>query len=328
MNQNSNSYPPILAPSSELGALLFAALPCIHETYRPLASFAFHMTELSRLKNLSSMPPLSGFNNIDSLIADKETLLRSLSFYGNLFHMPLLSTIANLLQAMQFYNAYKDILPGLFSAMGGNGAPTDSMAGLFSGLGGVSPDMFSSLGGLSPDLLSSLFSGFSSSSGGNSFASSSTKTPAPAAPSSETAPKSTPETAFQTTSESTPEAASQTASESTPEAAFQTAFESTSEAAFQTAFEDASRTSLETSASGTSSYGFSDGTASADSTATDDGFSSTPDSSGESLASPKEASVQAGENNTSGTSYDLYDSLYSFLTPEQKEIYEQLMHTD
>ncbi len=304
MNQNSNSYPPILAPSSELGALLFAALPCIHETYRPLASFAFHMTELSRLKNLSSMPPLSGFNNIDSLIADKETLLRSLSFYGNLFHMPLLSTIANLLQAMQFYNAYKDILPGLFSAMGGNGAPTDSMAGLFSGLGGVSPDMFSSLGGLSPDLLSSLFSGFSSPSGGNSFASSSTKTPAPAAPSSETASESTPETAFQTASESTPEAA------------------------FQTAFEDASGTSLETSASGTSSYGFSDGTASADSTATDDGFSSTPDSSGESPASPKEASVQAGENNTSGTSYDLYDSLYSFLTPEQKEIYEQLMHTD
>ncbi len=304
MNQNSNSYPPILAPSSELGALLFAALPCIHETYRPLASFAFHMTALSKLKNLSSMPPLSGFNNIDSLIADKETLLRSLSFYGNLFHMPLLSTIANLLQAMQFYNAYKDILPGLFSAMGGNGAPTDSMAGLFSGLGGVSPDMFSSLGGLSPDLLSSLFSGFSSPSGGNSFASSSTKTPAPAAPSSETASESTPETAFQTASESTPEAA------------------------FQTAFEDASGTSLETSASGTSSYGFSDGTASADSTATDDGFSSTPDSSGESPASPKEASVQAGENNTSGTSYDLYDSLYSFLTPEQKEIYEQLMHTD
>ncbi len=328
MNQNSNSYPPILAPSSELGALLFAALPCIHETYRPLASFAFHMTELSRLKNLSSMPPLSGFNNIDSLIADKETLLRSLSFYGNLFHMPLLSTIANLLQAMQFYNAYKDILPGLFSAMGGNGAPTDSMAGLFSGLGGVSPDMFSSLGGLSPDLLSSLFSGFSSPSGGNSFASSSTKTPAPAAPSSETASESTPETAFQTASESTPEAASQTASESTPEAAFQAASESTPEAAFQTAFEDASGTSLETSASGTSSYGFSDGTASADSTATDDGFSSTPDSSGESPASPKEASVQAGENNTSGTSYDLYDSLYSFLTPEQKEIYEQLMHTD
>lgn len=324
MNQNSNSYPPILAPSSELGALLFAALPCIHETYRPLASFAFHMTELSRLKNLSSMPPLSGFNNIDSLIADKETLLRSLSFYGNLFHMPLLSTIANLLQAMQFYNAYKDILPGLFSAMGGNGAPTDSMAGLFSGLGGVSPDMFSSLGGLSPDLLSSLFSGFSSSSGGNSFASSSTKTPASAAPSSETAPKSTPET----TSESTPEDAFKTASESTPEDASQTASESTSETASQTAFEDASGTSLETSASGTSSYGFSDGTASADSTATDDGFSSTPDSSGESPASPKEASVQAGENNTSGTSYDLYDSLYSFLTPEQKEIYEQLMHTD
>lgn len=266
MNQNSNSYPPILAPSSELGALLFAALPCIREAYRPLASFAFHMTELSRLKNISAMPPLSGFNNIDSLIADKETLFRSLSFYGNLFHMPLLSTIANLLQAMQFYNAYKDILPGLFSATGGNGSPADSMAGLFSGMGGLSPELFSSLGGLSPELLSSLLSGFSPSPGGNSFSASSggTATPASAAASSGSAQ------------------------------------------------ENAS------------------GTPSGDSSTAEKGPSSAPDSRNESPASPGDA-VQASGDNTPGSgdaSYDLYDSLYSLLTPEQKEIYEQLMHTD
>jgi len=296
--QNSNSYPPILAPSSELGALLFAALPCIRETYRPLASFAFHMTELSRLKNLSAMPPLSGFNNIDSLITDKETLLRSLSFYGNLFHMPLLSTIANLLQAMQFYNAYKDILPGLFSSMGGNSAPTDSMAGLFSGLGGLSPDMLSSLGGLSPELLSSLLSGFSPSSGGSSFSSSSSGTPAPAAPS----PAS--------------------------EAATEAVSESTSEATSETDFEAASGTPLETSASESSSYGFSDGTVSADKNTADDSDFSSPENPAEPSAPSKEDTIQTAGNNTSGTSYDLYDSLYSLLTPEQKAIYEQLMHTD
>lgn len=298
MNQNSNSYPPILAPSSELGALLFAALPCIRETYRPLASFAFHMTELSRLKNLSAMPPLSGFNNIDSLITDKETLLRSLSFYGNLFHMPLLSTIANLLQAMQFYNAYKDILPGLFSSMGGNSAPTDSMAGLFSGLGGLSPDMLSSLGGLSPELLSSLLSGFSPSSGGSSFSSSSSGTPAPAAPS----PAS--------------------------EAATEAVSESTSEATSETDFEAASGTPLETSASESSSYGFSDGTVSADKNTADDSDFSSPENPAEPSAPSKEDTIQTAGSNTSGTSYDLYDSLYSLLTPEQKAIYEQLMHTD
>ncbi len=296
MNQNSNSYPPILAPSSELGALLFAALPCLHETYRPLASFAFHMTELSRLKNISAMPPLSGFNNIDSLIADKETLLRSLSFYGNLFHMPLLSTIANLLQAMQFYNAYKDILPGLFSAMGGNSAPADSMAGLFSGLGGLSPDMFSSLGGLSPDLLSSMFSGFSSPSGGTSFTASSTGTPPPAPPSSDAAGS---------VSEHAPGAASENTSEATMETASETPLEVSSgtapEAASEATSEAVSGTPLEASA---------------------------PDSSAESFPSQKEAAAQTDEASSSGASYDLYDSLYSLLTPEQKEIYEQLMHTD
>ncbi len=160
MNQDS-SFPPMLPPSTELSALLFAVLPCLREPYKPLASFAYHITELTKLKSLSPVPPFSGSSGIESLISDKDAMLYSLSFYGKLFHMPLLSSIASLLQAMQFYHAYKDILPGLFSAMGNeNASPSfDHMAGLFSGLGGNSSDLASSLGKLSPELLASLFSG-------------------------------------------------------------------------------------------------------------------------------------------------------------------------
>ena len=142
MNQDS-SFPPMLPPSTELGALLFAILPCLKESYRPLASFAYHMIELSKLRTLPPMPPLSGISGVETLISDKDGVFRSLSFYGRMFRMPLLSTLASLLQTMQFYQAYKDIIPGLFSAASGG-----------------TSDLFSSLGGLSPDLLSSLFSGF------------------------------------------------------------------------------------------------------------------------------------------------------------------------
>lgn len=163
MNQDS-SFPPMLPPSTELSALLFAVLPCLREPYKPLASFAYHITELTKLKSLSPVPSFSGLSSVENLISDKDAMLYSLSFYGKLFHMPLLSTVASLLQAMQFYHAYKDILPGLFSAMGNdNASPSfDHMAGLFSGLGGNSSDLFSSLGKLSPELLSALFSGNSS----------------------------------------------------------------------------------------------------------------------------------------------------------------------
>ncbi len=231
MNQDfSSSFPPILTPSSELGALLFAALPCIHEAYRPLASFAFHMAELSRLQRLPAIPPLSQLHNVDAFISDKENLLRSLSFYGNLFHMPLLSTLASLLQAMQFYKTYKDILPGLFSAMNGSGGSADGMAGLFS-----------SLGGLSPDLLSSLFSGFS----GQSFEKSSFG-----------------DTEANKTEQAVPADTDQTKEDSESAAAKD---------------------------------------------------NDLPDTS--------------ASNNNSGSS-DLFDTLHSLLTPEQKELYEQLMHTD
>ena len=130
MNQDS-SFPPMLPPSSEFGALLFAVLPCLTETYRPLASFAYHMTELTKLKSIPSVPSLSGISGIDALVTDKDILLRSLTFYGKLFRMPLLTAIATLLQGMQFYQTYKDILtglsPDLFSSLFSGG-----MADLFS----------------------------------------------------------------------------------------------------------------------------------------------------------------------------------------------------
>lgn len=242
MNQDS-SFPPMLPPSTELGALLFAILPCLRETYRPLASFAYHMTELTRLKTIPTVPPLTGLSDIDALITDKDSMLRSLSFYGKLFRMPLLNTVATLLQGWQFYQAYKDILPMLFSGMGssnGFGGTTSDTSGT------NSFDLFSMLGGLSPDLLSSLFSGFS---GSSTSYNSEPSPPSPEPPDSVTPPPTSTNTPFE------PIPPSDNSSDST----------------------------------------FS----SAD-TATE---SSSPDDT-------------------------LYNTLYSFLTPEQQKIYEQLMHTE
>lgn len=246
MNQDS-SFPPMLPPSTELGALLFAILPCLQETYRPLASFAYHMTELTRLKTIPSIQSLSGLSGIDTIIADKDRMLYSLNFYGKMFRMPLLSTIATLLQGWQFYQAYKDILPGLFSGPGGSSN--------FGGFGTVNPssssnnnegDLFSMLGGLSPDLLASLFSGFSS--------------------------KGTTPTGEHSPSSSVP------SDDTTP-----------------------------------------------------------PQSSGHAPAEPEQPSDSTHDKSTSAsdskteptpTDDPLYNTLYSFLTPEQQKIYEQLMHTD
>jgi len=264
MNQDS-SFPPMLPPSTELGALLFAILPCLQETYRPLASFAYHMTELTKLKSIPAVPNLSGLSGIEALITDKDILLRSLSFYGKMFRMPLLSTIATLLQGFQFYQAYKDILPGLASAMGGGNATVDSplgtMAGLFSGLGGLgngSSDLFSVLGGLSPDLLSSLLSGFS---GGFGTSSQNNTSQPPqeegsAPPVEEVPPVPSEETLTPVPPPLSPE---------------EDTFDCHSE------FQNAA------------------------------------------------SSDTQSRNDTADT---LYDSLYSFLTPEQQKIYEQLMHTD
>ena len=272
MNQDS-SFPPMLPPSTELGALLFAILPCLQETYRPLASFAYHMTELTKLKSIPAVPNLSGLSGIEAFITDKDILLRSLSFYGKMFRMPLLSTIATLLQGFQFYQAYKDILPGLASAMGGGNATVDSplgaMAGLFSGLGGLSSgssDLFSVLGGLSPDLLSSLFSGFSGDFGNTSHNQTNTSQSSPDA---STAPQAGDKVPPISPSQSPPE-------ETLPPVP--------------------------------------------------------PPPTSEKAASdchPEAETAEASDiQNRNDSSDTLYDSLYSFLTPEQQKIYEQLMHTD
>lgn len=269
MNQDS-SFPPMLPPSSELGALLFAVLPCLQETYRPLASFAYHMTELTKLKRIPAVPSLKGVSDIEALITDKDIMLRSLAFYGKMFHMPLLSTIATLLQGFQFYQAYKDILPGLFSGLNGSGsdpsATFGNMTGLFSGLSslgsfgnsnsseGSSPDLFSMLGGLSPDLLSTLFSGFS---GGFS--------------SHGAGPASTPTS-------------------------------STAEAEDHTASTSANSNPIATE--------------------------SAPPENNETASGSVETVEPQNPPASSPPADDLYDSLYSFLTPEQQKIYEQLMHTD
>lgn len=271
MNQDF-SFPPMLPPSTEMGALLFALLPCLQESYRPLASFAYHMTELTKLKTIPSVPDLSGLSGIDALITDKDILLRSLSFYGRMFRMPLLSTIANLLQALRFYQSYKDMIPGLSSAFGGGteetSSPLGGMAGLFSGLGGLaglggmaensgSPDLFSMLGGISPDLLSSLFCGSSGSS---------KAAPPPVSAPEPPAPDTVPVTEANRTVSDTPPG-----TESHPNP-------------FDTVSADTDENSTEHSET----------------------YSTSQDTSGD----------------------ELFDSLYSFLTPEQKEIYDKLMHTD
>jgi len=275
MNQDS-SFPPMLPPSTELGALLFAVLPCLQETYRPLVSFAYHITELTKLKTIPSIPPLSRLSGIDVLITDKDILLRSLSFYGKIFRMPLLSTIATLLQGMQFYQTYKDILPALFSSMGTSDGDSPlsfgNMAGLFSGLSGLSglgneaSDLFSSLGGLSPNLLSSLLSGFS----GNTMShNDSSITP----PSNTTSDTTQPP-------DDTPTSDSSTDITQSPE--------------------DTSAPAIP------------------DDTIHSQNVTPEPD------ASAKPADTESYPE----PSGDLYDSLYSFLTPEQQKIYEQLLHTD
>lgn len=232
MNQDINSNPPIAVPSTEFGALLFAILPCLRDAYRPLASFAYHFTELSKLKTMPPIPSMTNITNLDALIQDRNIVCQSLTFYGRVFRMPLLSTLGTLLQGFQFYQTYKDLLPGLFSSFQGESTGSaDTLSGLFSMLGSLSGNPFS--GGNPMDMFSSAFSSFSG-----------TQTSEPEQTKEETStPPSEPE-------------------------------------------EETTDTDMPSPA---------------------------PEPLTEAAAEPAP---------------DLYDSLYEFLTPEQKKIYEQLMHTD
>jgi hypothetical protein len=151
--------------------------------------------------------------------------------------MPLLSTLGTLLQGFQFYQTYKDFLPGLVSSFQGEGAPSgDSLSGLFSMLGSLSGNPFA--GGAPMDMFSSFFS----------------QNPG--------------------TQEATPEPEKEK----------------------------------------------------------DDAPSPEPEQAPNDADTPSPVSEHPKTKKTeellSEPASDLYDSLYKFLTPEQKKIYEQLMHTD
>lgn len=176
MNQDS-SLPPMLPPSTELGALLFALLPCLQEPYRPIASLAYHITELSSLKKIPSVPSFQSLTHPENFITDKDHMFRSLTYYGKMFRMPLLSTIATVLQALHFYNTYKDLFSVFFrrdsSSSDAPNMPFGNIGDLLAGLSGFSepggnlgnsfPDGFPTEEN-SGDFLSSLFSVFSGSS--------------------------------------------------------------------------------------------------------------------------------------------------------------------
>lgn len=324
MNQDS-PFPPMLPPSTELGALLFAALPCLQEVYQPLASFAFHLTELSRLKQLPPIPTVLPPKNMGALIADKEGMLRSLSFYGNLFRMPFLSMLASLLQGMQFYNTYKDLLPGLFSAVGdGSNSPFDSMTTLFSGLsgiGGITPDVFSALGNLSPDFLASFASGFQNVSTAGTTASNLSGT---------NKADTVPNKAGMTSSDTPADAQANAPDASTHLQTSATDISATAQinAPDASAHLQTSTTDIPTAAQ----INRSDTPAA---TEVQQDFPTTSLSEAQQAytnVSPAEAqqaytnfSPAGTQQNTSDT---LYDSLYAFMTPEQKEIYLRLMNTD
>ena len=299
MNLDS-SFPPMLPPSTELSALLFAVLPCLQETYRPLASFAYHMTELTKLKNIPAVPSFTGLSGIEALITDKDIMLRSLTFYGKMFRMPLLSTIATLLQGFQFYQTYKDILPGLFSGMAGSGKDASAfgnMAGLFSGLGGLGgfggtntsdasanngSDLFSMLGGLSPDLLSSLFSGFS---GGFTpyKESSSASSPKKDTETAETVPEENATSSHTPNDEPSPTVSVSPSIEASP---------------MDSPDKSLSETPMEVTETNPAK------------------------ATGVATSPPP---VETTEDTASDA---LFNNLYTYLTPEQQKIYEQLMHTD
>lgn len=305
MNQDS-SFPPMLPPSTELGALLFAALPCLQEGYRPLASFAFHLMELSRLKQLPPIPAVSQPKSMDALIADKEGMLRSLSFYGKLFRMPFLSMLASLLQGMQFYNTYKDLLPGLFSGTGnGSASPFDSMTALFSGLsgtGGITPDVFSALGNLSPDFLASLASAFQN-----------VPTASTTAPDLSGTNKTNASPTEAVMASSNPPATVQTSAPDTPVDVWANASDTPAATKNATVSPDTPGTdTLQTNLTA--------------------GTDASPIKSHKKEASSAEAQQASTTASSAGTQQNtsdaLYDSLYTFMTPEQKEIYLRLMNTD
>lgn len=213
-SNNSSGNPPIFSPVNDRSALLFAALPCVSEPFRPLFMLLFLLTEFSaRDFSRVSIPSLnfSSPELFDTIFPDRDTLLHSLSFYSSAFHTPLLQTLANLLQALQFYHIYKDLFSGLSSFMGtsdGNSATgtdtgntcrtketSDPLSGILSGLGGLSPELFQGMMSMFSESSASATSDSPDSSDSAAFGSSGSSasdSPDPSDQSSDSAPESNP----------------------------------------------------------------------------------------------------------------------------------------
>ena len=147
------NHPPIYSPANDWSALLFASIPCVSEPFRPVFTLLYLLSEFTaRDFSKLSLPPRSHSTKelFDTVFPDRDTLLRSLSFYGAAFHTPLLNTLANLLQAFQFYSTYKDLFSGLFSGFSAapSSGPDESaspLSALFSGPDGLSPEFLNAL---------------------------------------------------------------------------------------------------------------------------------------------------------------------------------------
>lgn len=294
---NSSNNPPIFSPSSNISALLFALLPCVHESFLPLFRFLFLSLELSG-QNLSgfTVPPINSSPKelLDTIFPDKDTLLKSLNFYGTLFRIPLLNTLSGLLQALHFYENYKDIFSTLFAsqesfsreASAGEGASSDTLFRLLSGLGNMSPEVLEGLMGMSSDRNNKI-----------QPASDTTKNTAGTTTDAANMTKGNAGTAFDAASDNAASGTAGTVPNSASSGAAGTASDSTS-----------------SETSGTASDSASSGTAGTSPNSASSGAAGTaPDT-------PPAANAAAEPENNG-----LFNSLYEMLTPEQQEIYQKLM---
>lgn len=300
---NSSNNPPIFSPSSNISALLFALLPCVHESFLPLFRFLFLSLELSG-QNLSgfTVPPINSSPKelLDTIFPDKDTLLKSLNFYGTLFRIPLLNTLSGLLQALHFYENYKDIFSTLFAgqesfsreASAGEGASSDTLSRLLSGLGNISPEVLDGLMGMFSDRNNNIQPAFDT-----------TKNTAGTTTDAANMTKGNAGTAFDTASDN---AASGTAGTVPNSASSGTASDSTS-----------------SETSGTASGSASSGTAGTSPNSASSGAAGTAldSASSETASDIPPAANAAAEPENNG----LFNSLYEMLTPEQQEIYQKLM---
>lgn len=327
---NSSNNPPIFSPSSNISALLFALLPCVHESFLPLFRFLFLSLELSG-QNLSgfTVPPINSSPKelLDTIFPDKDTLLKSLNFYGTLFRIPLLNTLSGLLQALHFYENYKDIFSTLFAsqesfsreASAGEGASSDTLFRLLSGLGNMSPEVLEGLMGMSSDRNHKI-----------QPASDTTKNTAGTTTDAANMTKGSAATAFDAASDSVASGTAGTVSNSASSEASGIASGNTFSGTFSDSASSGTAGTASDSASSETSETASDSASAETSNTVPNSASSktawtAPNSASSGAAgtasdtSPTANAAPEPENN------GLFNSLYEMLTPEQQEIYQKLM---